>query len=180
MLACGLCPDIDQRGTDRAFWKACCRYGRLVFSPGTNEAHHSLILIPFDLTHFIDSPCAPNEMLNLSPVAAGPRGYCYGDRERTNGGMPQHGRRSIKSSALPPSLARFLFLCVLHVYLSCINLEGHIKMEQIREHSGWSLFLGYFGQFVGSLRVVLEFKQPFNHYYLTENHEKWTKFMNSY
>ena len=49
---------------------------------GTNEAYHSLILIPFDLTHFIDSPCAPNEMLNLSPVAAVPSSYCYGDRER--------------------------------------------------------------------------------------------------
>lgn len=49
---------------------------------GTNGAYHSLILIPFDLTHFIDSPCAPNEMLNLSPVAAMPRSYCYGDRER--------------------------------------------------------------------------------------------------
>lgn len=52
---------------------------------GTNEAYHSLILIPFDLTHFIDSPCAPNEMLNLSPVAAVPCSYCYGDREREGG-----------------------------------------------------------------------------------------------
>lgn len=67
---------------------------------GTNEAYHSLILIPFDLTHFIDSPCAPNEMLNLSLVAAVPCSYCYGDREREGRGsareIPQHGRCSIK------------------------------------------------------------------------------------
>lgn len=77
---------------------ACC------LRIGTNEAHHSLILIPFDLTHFIDSPCAPNEMLNLSPVAAVPCRYCYGDGERARRGsageIPQHGRCSIKKSSL--------------------------------------------------------------------------------
>lgn len=81
---------------------AACRLGI-----GTNEAYHSLILIPFDLTHFIDSPCAPNEMLNLSPVAAVPRSYCYGDRGREGRGsageIPQHGGCSIKKKKKPHS-----------------------------------------------------------------------------
>lgn len=37
---------------------------------GTNEARRSPTLIPLHLTHFIDSPCFPNEMLNISPSAA--------------------------------------------------------------------------------------------------------------
>lgn len=36
---------------------------------GTNEARRSPTLIPLHLTHFIDSPCFPNEMLNISPLA---------------------------------------------------------------------------------------------------------------
>lgn len=36
---------------------------------GTNEARRSPTLIPLRLTHFIDSPCFPNEMLNISPSA---------------------------------------------------------------------------------------------------------------
>lgn len=37
---------------------------------GTNEARRSPTLIPLHLTHFIDSPCFPNEMLNISPSTA--------------------------------------------------------------------------------------------------------------
>lgn len=40
-------------------------------------------------------------MLNLSPVAAVPYSYCYGDRERgerSAGEIPQHGRCSIKKA----------------------------------------------------------------------------------
>lgn len=36
---------------------------------GTNEARRSPMLIPLHLTHFIDSPCFSNEMLNISPSA---------------------------------------------------------------------------------------------------------------
>lgn len=36
---------------------------------GTNEARRSPTLIPLHLTHFIDSPCFSNEMLNISPSA---------------------------------------------------------------------------------------------------------------
>lgn len=36
---------------------------------GTNEARRSPALIPLHLTHFIDSPCFSNEMLNISPSA---------------------------------------------------------------------------------------------------------------
>lgn len=71
---------------------------------GTNEAYHSLILIPFDLTHFIDSPCAPNEMLHLSPVAAVPCSYCYGDRER-GAAEKYHNMEGVQLKKLtPPSL----------------------------------------------------------------------------
>ncbi len=63
-----------------------------VFSP-----ERSLILIPFNFTHFIDSPGVPNEMLHLSVAMA------VMERNR------EHGGRSIKSSAvslfpLPSSL----------------------------------------------------------------------------
>lgn len=109
---------------------AACRLGI-----GTNEAYHSLILIPFDLTHFIDSPCAPNEMLNLSPVAAVPRSYCYGDRGREGRGsageIPQHGGCSIKKkkkSPTPPSLFPVtLPLSSLHLSISRSKLKVTLK-----------------------------------------------------
>lgn len=97
---------------------------------GTNEAYHSLILIPFDLTHFIDSPCAPNEMLNLSPVAAVPCSYCYGDRERGEGSageIPQHGRCSIKKAHSSIPLSRTLPLSLLHLSISCSKLKVTLK-----------------------------------------------------
>lgn len=72
---------IDQSATGPCLLKRSLSIAARRLAIGTNEAHRSLIPIPFDLTHFIDSPCASNEMLNLSLAAAVPCGYCYGDRE---------------------------------------------------------------------------------------------------
>lgn len=98
---------------------ACC------LAIGTNEAYHSLTLITFDLTHFIDSPCAPNEMLNLSPVAAVPCSYCYGGRESRGewGALEKyHNTEGVQLKKLtPPFLfparAALIFAPSLHLML---------------------------------------------------------------
>lgn len=69
---------LIRRGEDGA----CLLKSQLSIQACVFSTKRSLILTPFDFTHFIDSPGAPNEMLNLSVAAAGPRGYSYGDRER--------------------------------------------------------------------------------------------------
>lgn len=62
-------------------------------------------------------------MLNLSPVAAVPYSYCYGDRERgerSAGEIPQHGRCSIKKArSLHHSFAHtaLIFAPSLHLML---------------------------------------------------------------
>lgn len=104
---------IDQSGWGCVGGDRSCLLKRILSIPvcrlciGTNELYPGLILIPFDLTHFIDSHCAPNEMLNLSPAAAVACGYCYGN---SGGEIPQLARCSIKKKA--PSIP-CLFLIAL-------------------------------------------------------------------
>lgn len=104
---------------------------------GTNEAYHSLIPIPFDLTHFIDSPCAPNEMLNLSPVAAVPCSYCYGDRER--GAVEKyHNMEGVQLKKAHPSIP--LFPCTALIFAPSLHLMLQTKgyTEKLRKNSEMS------------------------------------------
>lgn len=66
---------------------------------GTNEARRSPTLIPLHLTHFIDSPCFPNEMLNISPSAEArwqPLLWRWRERERTVTVSHTHTRMCVK------------------------------------------------------------------------------------
>lgn len=103
----------------------------------TNEAHRSLIFIPFDLTHFIDSTRAPNEMLNLPHMDVVPCSYCYGDTERRE-------RRG-------NTTARKVFNYLINSYFTWDSSSLHSFILQILE----KITLGISANAVGSILNVV-------------------------